>query len=143
MTARAVLFLFDVIETNILRASPALKFSHGLGHDRTFARFCHLVGGLRHGTGRLDVGGFQLLAVIFMQRGVAAANQPRGLPARYAEGGYRLNPLAIQVARRILRSASSFIGFVNSRRLESGEICITYGSCRYAVPDPYSRTYNR
>jgi hypothetical protein len=36
VTARAVLFLFNVIETNFLRASSASEFSHSLGQKRTF-----------------------------------------------------------------------------------------------------------
>ena len=32
----------------------------------------------------------------------SAADQPRGLPARYAKGGHRLNPLAILLGRRVL-----------------------------------------
>src|SRR5882724_4026256 len=37
VTARAVLFLFNVIETNFLRASPTSEFSHSLDPYRTFA----------------------------------------------------------------------------------------------------------
>src|SRR6266446_3678378 len=35
VTARAVLFLFNVIETNFLRASPTSEFSHSLDPERT------------------------------------------------------------------------------------------------------------
>src|SRR5258705_11499637 len=38
VTARAVLFLFNVIETNFLRASSASEFSHSLGQKRKLAR---------------------------------------------------------------------------------------------------------
>ena len=34
MTARAVLFLFNVIEIDSLRASPTSEFSHSLGQNR-------------------------------------------------------------------------------------------------------------
>ena len=36
MLARAVLFLFSVIETNVLRGNSTSEFSHSLGHKRTF-----------------------------------------------------------------------------------------------------------
>src|SRR5260370_17043102 len=36
VTARAVLLLFNVIETNFLRASSTSEFSHSLGHQRTW-----------------------------------------------------------------------------------------------------------
>src|SRR6266446_491693 len=36
VTARAVLFLFNVIETNFLRASSTSEFSHSLGQKRRF-----------------------------------------------------------------------------------------------------------
>src|SRR5882757_9194181 len=41
VTARAVLFLFNVIETNFLRASSASEFSHSLGSstDLTAPKF--------------------------------------------------------------------------------------------------------
>jgi hypothetical protein len=35
--ARAVLFLFNVIETNVLRESWTLEFSHSLDQEQTFA----------------------------------------------------------------------------------------------------------
>ena len=40
MTARAVLFLFNVIETNFLRASSTSEFSHSLGQSRRDAFHC-------------------------------------------------------------------------------------------------------
>src|SRR6266446_8029469 len=41
VTARAVLFLFNVIETNFLRASSTSEFSHGLGQKRRFEPASH------------------------------------------------------------------------------------------------------
>src|SRR5258705_2334228 len=38
VTARAVLFLFNVIETNFLRASSTSELSHSLGHFQTSSR---------------------------------------------------------------------------------------------------------
>jgi hypothetical protein len=37
VTARAVLLLFNVIETNVLRASSTSEFSHSLDPERTSA----------------------------------------------------------------------------------------------------------
>src|SRR5258705_3253702 len=37
VTARAVLFLFNVIETNFLRASSTSEFSHSLGQNRKYS----------------------------------------------------------------------------------------------------------
>jgi hypothetical protein len=39
MTGRALLFLFNAIETNFLRASSTSEFSHSLGHFQTSGRF--------------------------------------------------------------------------------------------------------
>jgi hypothetical protein len=36
VTPRAVLFLFNVIETNFLRSSSTSEFSHSLGHEETW-----------------------------------------------------------------------------------------------------------
>src|SRR5260370_30613105 len=36
--ARAVLFLFDVVKTNVLRESSTSEFSHSLGQSRRFDR---------------------------------------------------------------------------------------------------------
>src|SRR5258705_13994145 len=42
VTARAVLFLFNVIETNFLRASSTSEFSHSLGQNRKSSMPAHV-----------------------------------------------------------------------------------------------------
>src|SRR5437762_14271843 len=42
VTARTVLLLFDVVETNFLRASPKSKFSHSLERGDPYAAASHL-----------------------------------------------------------------------------------------------------
>src|SRR5258708_2409113 len=83
VTASTVLFLFNVIETKFLRASPTWEFSHSLGHLRPKST----TQVTSAAPSRAEIQRTSLVV-----RFVPQADAARGCPARHPESGPRNMP---------------------------------------------------